>query len=238
MNPISLQAIIPADLTRTAPLASNWVSDPRDTHLRETMPAYIVVGKYLLALLMEEIRSNWVPEVFNNYDSTESIIDAFRKQFTLYTCQEPPFVYYTNEVEPRVYWKHLVAVGEASVLAVGESVCCQSINLCPLPIHQILGVKLYSVVSNSMAEERTVSTFTRLNSADHAAQKAGTIVNITKIKQHLRRKTTSVRASKSQSSHTIHPLSHCVFYRLIPALLSDFVTYPSTSKTLTDKPDP
>ena len=102
-----------------------------------------------------------------------------------------------------------------------------------MPIRQVLGVKLYSVVPNSMAEERTVSTFTKLNSAERAAQKADTIVNITKVKQHLRRRTTNVRAS----SHTVYHFSHSVFSRLVPALLSDFVTYPSTSKTLTDRLD-
>jgi hypothetical protein len=56
--------------------------------------------------------------VFNNYDSTESIISAFREQFALYICQEPPFIH-TNKVEPLAYWKSLIAVGEASVLAVG-----------------------------------------------------------------------------------------------------------------------
>ena len=93
---------------------------------------------------------------------------------------------------------------------------------------QVLGVKLYSVVPNSMAEERTVSTFTKLNSAERAAQKADTIVNITKVKQHLRRRTTKVRAL----SYTIYRLSHGAFSRLVPALLSDFVTYPSMLTTL------
>jgi|SRR5882762_5598298 len=102
-----------------------------------------------------------------------------------------------------------------------------------MPIHQVLGVKLYSVVPNSMAEERTVSTFTKLNSAERGAQKADTIVNITKVKQHLRRRTTNVRAS----SRTLYQFSHRVFSRVIPALLSDFVTYPSTSKTPMDRLD-
>lgn len=68
--------------TVTAPLAP----DLCDAHLRETMPAYSVAGKYLLTVLMEEIRSTTTPEVFNSYDSTESIISAFRGQFALYTC--------------------------------------------------------------------------------------------------------------------------------------------------------
>lgn len=77
-------------------------------------------------------------------------------------------------------------------LLFSQYVVCSSLEGPFTPFHQILGVKLYSVVPNSMAEERTVSTFTKLNSAERAAQKADTIVNITKVKQHLRRRTTKV----------------------------------------------
>ena len=38
-----------------------------------------------------------------------------------------------------------------------------------------------------MAEERTVSNFMKINMADWARQKVSTIVNMTKIKQHIRR---------------------------------------------------
>jgi len=43
-----------------------------------------------------------------------------------------------------------------------------------------------------MSEERTVSAFTKINSSDRAAQKAGTIVNMTKIKQQLHQSQTKV----------------------------------------------
>lgn len=43
-----------------------------------------------------------------------------------------------------------------------------------------------------MAEERTVSRFTKLNSTDRSRQKASTIVNMTKIHQHYRREQPSV----------------------------------------------
>ncbi|KAJ7826666.1 hypothetical protein B0H14DRAFT_2595674, partial [Mycena olivaceomarginata] len=43
-----------------------------------------------------------------------------------------------------------------------------------------------SILGNSMPEERTVSRFTRINSKDCANQDASTIVNQTKIYQHLR----------------------------------------------------
>ena len=51
---------------------------------------------------------------------------------------------------------------------------------------QILRLRLYSLVPNSMADEHTVSNFTKINMADRACQKASTIVNMMKIKQHIR----------------------------------------------------
>ena len=150
MNLILLQTTISTRPTvpnmGTTPLAP----DPCNTHLHETMPAYIVARKYLLTILIEEICANMTPEVFNKYESTECIINAFHRQFASYTYQEPPFLY-ANKVEPLTYWKGLLTVQEASVLAV------------------------------------------------HAAQKADTIVNITKVKQHLHQRKTKVHIS----SHTI-----------------------------------
>ena len=96
------------------------VPDPRNAYLRETMPSYIIVGKYLLSLLMEEIRTNSVPDVFNNYDDTESIVADFRRQFVAYTYQDQPFLY-SPGIEPRDYWKKLVSNNDACVLAVRHS---------------------------------------------------------------------------------------------------------------------
>jgi hypothetical protein len=103
-----------------AGVAPPLTRDPRDAHLRETMPAYLVAGKYLLGVLMEEIRANTTPEVFDTFDSTESIVNAFRRQLAAYTYQEPPFIYMPGPdmVEPRVYWKGLIANTDVSVLAV------------------------------------------------------------------------------------------------------------------------
>ena len=97
--------------------AADPAPDPRNAHLRETMPSYVVVGKYLLGLLTEEIRTNSAPDVFNNYDDAESIVADFRRQFAAYTCQEMPFAY-SPGTEPRDYWKKLVSNKDASVLAV------------------------------------------------------------------------------------------------------------------------
>lgn len=125
-NPISLRTTIPARLDVNHAQndlivhpAADPTPDPRNIYLRETMPSYVVVGKYLLGLLKEEIRINSVPDVFNSYDDADSIVEDFRLQFTAYTCQEMPFVY-SPGTEPRDYWKKLVSNKDASVLAVSS----------------------------------------------------------------------------------------------------------------------
>ncbi|KAG9080195.1 hypothetical protein FRC06_006962 [Ceratobasidium sp. 370] len=50
-----------------------------------------------------------------------------------------------------------------------------------------LATKLYLVVPNLMAEERTVSCFMKLNTRDHSCQKTDTLVFMTQIKQHEQR---------------------------------------------------
>jgi hypothetical protein len=59
-----------------------------------------------------------------------------------------------------------------------------SLNLCKF---QFVAKKIFSILPNSMAEERTVSRFTRNDSVDRASQDASTIVAMTKIYQHNRR---------------------------------------------------
>ena len=155
------------------------------------MPSYVVVGKYLLGILMEEIRANTTPAVFDDYDDTSGIVAEFRRQFAAYTCQEMPFTY-TPGTEPYDYWKKLISNKDASVLAVRLHHLCGNLQLTG-QFWQVLGLKLFSLVPNSMVEERTVSNFTKLNSADRANQKASTIVNTTKVKQHIRRAQSKVR---------------------------------------------
>lgn len=98
------------------------IPDPYDAHLCATMPAYVVVGTYLTNLLKEEIRANTTPKVFNQHETTQSIVSTFRRQFAGYTNQQPPFMYGVDR-EPRTYWKKLVMNEDASVLAVSTIYC-------------------------------------------------------------------------------------------------------------------
>ena len=53
-------------------------------------------------------------------------------------------------------------------------------------LHQILAIKLLSCVPNSMADERTVSIFTRINTPLRNAQQLDTIADIAQITQYYR----------------------------------------------------
>ncbi|KAJ6595079.1 hypothetical protein DFH09DRAFT_1357828 [Mycena vulgaris] len=55
------------------------------------------------------------------------------------------------------------------------------------PPFSLVAIKIFSILGNSMPEERTVSRFTRTDTRDRANQDARTIVDQTKIYQHLRR---------------------------------------------------
>ena len=147
------------------------------------MLAYTIVGKYLIGILPQEIRENTHPQIFDLHETPQSIIDEFCCQFAIYVSQEPPFLY-TPGIAPWDYWRRLLKQESASTLAVSPSLFTMMREML-ITVLQILGLKLYSLVPNLMAEERTVSNFMKINTANQARQKASTIVNMTKIKQHI-----------------------------------------------------
>ena len=61
--------------------------------------------------------------------------------------------------------------------------CESSSSVCCSQNFQHLASKLFSIVPNSMAEERTVSTFTWLNSRLRNNQSVETLVEQTQIRQ-------------------------------------------------------
>ena len=83
------------------------------------MPAYVRVGMCLVQLLKAEINANSHPRIFQNYANGASIIDAFKNQFELYTCQAYPF--HIKEKSPHKYWTKILDYPNASVLAVSFS---------------------------------------------------------------------------------------------------------------------
>ncbi|KAJ7872266.1 hypothetical protein B0H14DRAFT_3565755 [Mycena olivaceomarginata] len=96
--------------------------------------------------------------------------------------KHPPFsVRSQHWFKPMQYWRALSEQPESSILA-------------------FVAIKIFSILGNSMPEERTVSRFTRINSKDRANQDASTIVNQTKIYQHLRREARAAGELPEQNS--------------------------------------
>ncbi|KAK7050670.1 hypothetical protein R3P38DRAFT_3174151 [Favolaschia claudopus] len=154
--------------TPTAQAPSATASLVTDQDLRDSMPAYVKVGAFLFHLLAKELQSGRDAPAFQRYSKAADVMKALL-QFEYYTRQYPPFSTRSNGWTKAIqYWRSLEEHPESSILA-------------------FVAIKIFSVLANSMAEERTVSRFTRTDSRDRASQDARTIVDQTKIHQYLRR---------------------------------------------------
>ncbi|KAG8680791.1 hypothetical protein FRC11_001993 [Ceratobasidium sp. 423] len=119
----------------------------------------------LAEILIHEVNSGRAPEVFGSYASADEIIQEFRYQYMNYVRQVPPFNRYLNSPTPRQHWEKTGLHDDANIISY-------------------LGVKLTSVASTSMAEERTIACFTQINSPNRGRQKTSTLVAMTQVKQH------------------------------------------------------
>lgn len=132
-NPLSLQTNVVLN-PRRAPAASihksplEAISDDlaaADINLRETMPAYSIVGSYLFELLKVEINKTEgkYTKLLTKHGFTngKEIETEFSREFLLYTLGRYPFNQYTQK-KPRMYWENLKKRHpEALLLAVSLS---------------------------------------------------------------------------------------------------------------------
>ncbi|KAG8785226.1 hypothetical protein FRC12_017838 [Ceratobasidium sp. 428] len=166
INPLATTIHIPP-----AVRASSSKATPRDVpdlDLRDSMPVYVVAGGFLIDLLVQEANSGRLDKLLQAYASEDALIAALHLQYMNYVRQNPPFDQHEGALSTKEYWEAMSRHYHAQILAR-------------------LALKLYSVVPNSMAEERTVSVFTKMNSKDRARQKTSTLVQMTQIKQHEQR---------------------------------------------------
>ncbi|KAJ6573317.1 ribonuclease H-like domain-containing protein, partial [Mycena sp. CBHHK59/15] len=140
-----------------------------DQDLRDSMPSYARVGEFLFEVLAKELQASCDSPAFDRYSMAGEIMEVFKLQFEAYTRQYPPFSVRSHTWSKAMqYWRSLADLPESSILA-------------------LVAIKVFSILGNSMPEERTVSRFTRTDTRDRANQDARTIVDQTKIYQHLRR---------------------------------------------------
>ncbi|KAG9105477.1 hypothetical protein FRC07_009251, partial [Ceratobasidium sp. 392] len=153
-----------------------------DRDLRHSLPAYMLAGKYLVKLLGRIYNKDPDAPLFARYANWSEIEIAFRNQFVLFTRGLSPFNQIPKASTEHTYWESLCSIPTADLLA-----------------H--LGVVLGSIVPNSMAEERAMSTITKLNSPDRASQKVSTLIDMTTIRQHYKRE----ENRSNPSAHSFRP---------------------------------
>ncbi|KAG8710566.1 hypothetical protein FRC08_016996 [Ceratobasidium sp. 394] len=153
-----------------------------DQDLRQALPAYTKAGAYLVKLLGRVYNKDPDAPLFARYSSWSQIEIAFRNQLVLFTRGLSPFHQVPKPSAERAYWESMCTVPTAELLA-----------------H--LGVILTSIVPNSMAEQRSMSTITKLNSPDHASQKVSTLIDMVTIPQHYKRE----ENRNSLSSRSLRP---------------------------------
>ncbi|KAJ7756553.1 ribonuclease H-like domain-containing protein, partial [Mycena metata] len=171
-SPILLQGtanqLVPVVSATTA--AAPAASGGTDKDLRDSMPTYPKVGTFLFKVLARELQAGRQAAAFTHHASPDAIMAAFKSQFEAYTRQYPPFSARSAMwLAPIQYWRAMVQLPEASILA-------------------FVAIKIFSILPNSMPEERTVSRFTQNDTPDRGNQDASTIVAMTKIFQHNQRK--------------------------------------------------
>ncbi|KAH9916556.1 hypothetical protein B0H21DRAFT_770539 [Amylocystis lapponica] len=168
-NPLSYRIKVPArddteKNTKAPAVKKNETGEPAITHFR----IFKRVGDYLGAVLAAEVEHGAHPSLNVPEDCKAAVKKNFQLQFRAYAMGHYPFSLPLGENQTMLsWWTHLQYAPQAEILA-------------------ILAVKLYSVVPNSMADERTASTFTWINSPSRNRQLLETMVSQTQIRQYYR----------------------------------------------------
>ncbi|KAH9829607.1 ribonuclease H-like domain-containing protein, partial [Rhodofomes roseus] len=128
------------------------------------------VGARLMVILKGEVESGSHPLLRTDDRKAQGvIIDRFLMQFRAYARNDYPFNSLAREPGQSVleWWTTLKKIHASDVLAA-------------------IAIKMYAVVPNSMADERTASTFTWLNSVSRNRQNLNSMVSQTQIRQYYR----------------------------------------------------
>ncbi len=148
--------------------------------------AYTRVKTFLKTLIQGVIEANVHPLVAEL--GPAQLVEDLRNQLLAYALGEHPFdapLPAEGGGRPVLqWWLDLEHHRHARVLAVGLHNATPMFKILIIDnIIQMLAIKLYSVAVNSMAEERTVSTFTWFNSRLRNNQQVQTLVDMIQVRQ-------------------------------------------------------
>ncbi|KAG2142162.1 hypothetical protein BD769DRAFT_1772670 [Suillus cothurnatus] len=156
LNPLALTFVLPAQSAKT--MSSESSGPPIQNYA-----VFSRVLVFLKVLLEGEWKSkeNVILKKLTGREAQQS----FLRQFERYARGQYPFDTPLGDGQSTLsWWTHLAGVPEGNILAT-------------------LAVKVFSVRPSSMPEERTMSVFTRMNSALRNRQNVSTLVNMTQIRQ-------------------------------------------------------
>ncbi|KAF5328452.1 hypothetical protein D9611_015136 [Ephemerocybe angulata] len=124
------------------------------------------VGKYLHHLLVIEVNHGSDDFLRQWKDKPATLIKLFKAQFTAYAQRTFPFALGLGPGQtPLEYWSTFEGSANGGILAA-------------------LAIKLFSAVPHSMADERTMSSITMLNTAQRSRQKVDTVIAMTRIRSY------------------------------------------------------
>ncbi|THH07565.1 hypothetical protein EW146_g9280 [Bondarzewia mesenterica] len=146
-----------------ASTASTMHSQYNDDDVIAAVPCYTKIIRYFSHIFKTSF-ADAPSKLLEHFSNPQEMWNEFHQQLAMYARQEYPFNQQMLS-SPMEYWKRLSHHNLASLLAY-------------------IAIRLFSLCPNSMAEERTVSNFTKLNLANRNRQKASTLVHMTRIKQH------------------------------------------------------
>ncbi|CAA7260791.1 unnamed protein product [Cyclocybe aegerita] len=150
-NPLAFNIILPG---RGMPQVPPGINNPR---------TFLQVGDYLFHLLTIEIQKGTDPFLTAWKGKARQFDVAFRAQFTAYAQGAHPFTTPLGFGEnPYNWWQAFIGTSNGGILAA-------------------IAVKLYAAVPHSMADERTMSSITLLNTAQRNRQQVPTVIAMAQI---------------------------------------------------------
>ena len=180
--------------TITIPATARNAAVPQDSEPDEPPRAFPRVFQRIADCLRDVLQTEVLHghnELFTiarcNYKALVKVKSDFKSQLNRYSRSKRPFNTPTNNDESvLMWWQKILDSGEATILAVSEVLLTRS-TLCLLRHNlKTLAVKLFSVLPNSMADERTASNYTWINRLLRSSQLLSTITDQIHIRQYYR----------------------------------------------------
>lgn len=175
-NPLSFNITLPPTSKENKPYVPPGISSPK---------TFVQVGAALLDMLAAEVNHGSDVYLTAWKGRPGAFTKVFQAQFVAYAQGSYPFTTPLGQDEdPLAWWLRYEGTANAGILAVCSSFIIPFLR-CSLHL-QAIAIKLFSASPHSMAEERTMSVVTLMNSPQRNRQKVESIMAMAQIRGHYR----------------------------------------------------